>query len=316
MKTRAVYFGSPELSVPFLSALVNEADFDVVAVVTQPEKPVGRKAVLTKSAIHEFALAHNIPALTYTSLRAEGVATELAALQADVFVVVVYGKIVPKAVLDLPTLGCINVHPSLLPKYRGPSPFQEAIRMGEKVTGVSIMHLDEGMDTGPVLTMREFPIDERETGETIQSKVVEIGVPLLLEALRKWTTRERVATPQDDALATYSPMLTKEDGKIDWSKSAVEIDRHVRAMKPWPGTFFHWSENGKNVRVVVHETLPQETTSTQAVGSVIQDSDRVFLVCGDHSLLELVTIQPEGKSKMSPNEYVRGHQEFLQTILT
>lgn len=316
MKTRVVYFGSPELSVPFLSALVESSDFDVAAVVTQPEKPVGRKAVMTKSAVHEFALEHNIPALTYKSLRSEEVANELSKQNADVFVVVVYGKIIPKAVLDLPTFGCINVHPSLLPKYRGPSPFQEAIRMGEKETGVSIMLLDEGMDTGPVLAIHEFSIDERETGETIQPKIIAVGVPLLLEALRKWTTSDRVATPQDNALATYSKMLSKEDGKIDWSKSAMEIDRQVRALKPWPGTYFIWNEDGKDVRVVVHETLPTESVSDQAPGSIVEESGRVSIVCGDHSLLELITIQPEGKTKMPPNEYVRGHQSFLKTIVS
>ena len=315
MKTRVVYFGSPELSVPFLSALVQSTDFDVVAVVTQPEKPVGRKAVMTKSAVHEFTLKHNILALTYKSLRTEEVAAELSKLNADVFVVVVYGKIIPKAVLDIPKFGCINVHPSLLPKYRGPSPFQEALRMGEKETGVSIMLLDEGMDTGPVLAMHEFPIDERETGESIQPKVIEVGVPLLLGALRKWTAEERVATPQDNALATYSKMLTKEDGKIDCSKSAIEIDRQVRAFKPWPGSFFLWNEDGKDVRIVVHETLPLEGTSDQAPGSILEENEHISIVCGDHSLLELVTIQPEGKQKMSPNEYVRGHQTFLETNL-
>ncbi|OGL61768.1 methionyl-tRNA formyltransferase [Candidatus Uhrbacteria bacterium RIFCSPHIGHO2_01_FULL_47_10] len=313
MKTRVVYFGSPELSVPFLSALVQSTDFDVVAVVTQPEKPVGRKAIMTKSAVHEFSLKHNIPALTYKSLRTEEVAAELSKLNADVFVVVVYGKIIPKAVLDLPKFGCINVHPSLLPKYRGPSPFQEAIRMGEKVTGVSIMLLDEGMDTGPVLAVREFPIDERETGETIQPKIIAIGVPLFLEALRKWTTEERVAIPQDNALATYSKMLAKEDGKIDWSKSAVEIDRHVRAMKPWPGTYFVWGEDGNNVRIVVHEVQHLDGMSDRAPGSVLEENGHISVVCVDHSLLELITIQPEGKQKMSPNEYVRGHKTFLET---
>lgn len=315
MKTRVVYFGSPDLSVPFLSALVKSTDFDVVAVVTQPEKPVGRKAIMTKSAVHEFALKNNIPVLPYKTLRSEDVVTELSKLNADVFVVVVYGKIIPKAVLDIPKFGCVNVHPSLLPKYRGPSPFQEAIRMGEKETGVSIMLLDEGMDTGPVLAVHEFPIDERETGETIQPKIIAIGVPLLLESLRKWTTEERVAIPQDNALATYSKMLSKEDGKIDWSKSAIEIDQQVRALKPWPGTYFTWNEEGKDVRVVVHETLPQNAVSDRIPGSILEDSGRISIVCGDHSLLELITIQPEGKTKMPTNEYVRGHQSFLKTNL-
>ena len=196
MSTRVVFFGSPQLSVPFLAALVEDADFEVVAAVTQPEKPVGRKAIMTKSAIHEFALEHDILALPYKSLKTPEVADELSRLNADVFVVVVYGKIIPKAILDIPKFGCINVHPSLLPKYRGPSPFQEAIRMGETITGISIMLLDEGMDTGPVISVHELPIDERETGETIQPKIIAVGVPLLLQALRKWTTSDRVAVPK------------------------------------------------------------------------------------------------------------------------
>lgn len=312
---RIVYFGSPELSVPFLSALIQEADFDVVAVVTQPEKPVGRKAVMTKSAIHEFAITHNIPALTYKSLRSEDVVSELSKFNADIFVVVVYGKIIPKTVLDIPKFGCINVHPSLLPQYRGPSPFRYAILEGKKETGVSIMLLDEGMDTGPVLATQKFPINERETGESIQSKIVLIGVPLLLETLRQWTESKIKAVPQAEALATYSKMLEKNDGKIDWSKSAKELDQQVRAFKPWPGTFFTWKEAGKNVRVSVHETLPHRDMPDHTPGSIVTEENRILVVCGDHTTLELVLIQPEGKQIMSSNDYVRGHQAFLQTNL-
>lgn len=315
MKTRIVYFGSPELSVPFLSALVTSADFEVVGVVTQPEKPIGRKAIMTKSPVHAFASQHRVPVFTYTSLKSAEVATELSKLNADVFVVVVYGKIIPKAILNIPKFGCINVHPSLLPKYRGPSPFQEAIRMGEKITGVSIMLLDEGMDTGPILAAQTFPIDDRETSETIQTKIVAIGVPLLLESLKKWTMSDLIRIPQDNSLATYSKILTKEDGKIDWSKSAIEIDRHVRAYKPWPGTYFVWNDAGKITRIVIHETLALETTSHQVPGSIVSDSTRIFVVSGDHSLLELISIQPEGKNKMSPNEYIQGHRAFLETNL-
>lgn len=316
MSTRVVFFGSPELSVPFLSALVNEPDFDVVAVVTQPEKPVGRKAILTKSAVHAFAVEHNIPALPYKSLRTDTVTQELAELNADLFVVVVYGKIIPKAVLDLPTFGCINVHPSLLPKFRGPSPFQEAIRVGETETGISIMLLDEGMDTGPVLAVEPFTIEDRETSETIQPKIISIGVPLLIGTLRKWIHREITPTPQDNSQATYSKMLSKEDGKIDWKNSAIEIDRQVRALKPWPGTSFVWNENGKEVRVTVHETLPAASDPLRREpGTIYAESNHVFIICGDRSTLELITIQPEGKQKMSPMEYIRGHQTFLQTNL-
>lgn len=315
MSTRIVYFGSPELSVPFLSALINEPDFDVVAVVTQPEKPVGRKAVITKSAVHEFAIKHNIPAYTYKTLRTDEVVQELSKLTADVFVVVVYGKIIPKAVLDLPRFGCINVHPSLLPKFRGPSPFQEAIRVGEKETGVSIMLLDEGMDTGPVLAATTIPMDPRETSETIQPKIMKVGIPLLVETLRKWMKQEITAKPQDHSFATYSKLLRKEDGKIDWTKSAIEIDRQIRAYKPWPGTYFVWSENGKDARVSVQEALPESINVQQEPGSILLEADAVSVVCGDFSVLRLVLIQPEGKSKMSPNEYIRGHQSFLQTNL-
>ncbi len=173
------------------------------------------------------------------------------------------------------------------------------------------MLLDEGMDTGPVLAAREFPIDERETGESIQPKIIASGVPLLLEALRKWTTSDRVAIPQNHALATYSKILSKEDGKINWSKSAVEIDQHVRAYKPWPGTYFTWKEHDKDIRVAVHETLPLKRASDRMPGSVLKENGRILIVCGDHSLLEPIAIQPEGKNNMSPSEYVRGHKTFL-----
>jgi methionyl-tRNA formyltransferase len=315
MSIRVVFFGSPELSVPFLSALVQDADFDVVSVVTQPEKPVGRKAILTKSAVHAFASEHGIPALTYKSLKTDMVAEELSQLHADVFVVVVYGKIIPKAVLEIPSFGCLNVHPSLLPKFRGPSPFQEAIKTGETQTAVSIMLLDEGMDTGPVLAHKIFALDDRETSETIQPKIIELGVPLLLDTLKKWVRKEIDAIPQDNHAATYSKLLTKEDGKIDWTKSAIEIDRMIRAYKPWPGTYFIWNENAKDVRVSVHDALAISEKSIEKAGSVVTESDKLFVVCGDQTKLELLSIQPEGKLKMPPNEYIRGHQTFLHTNL-
>lgn len=311
---RIVYFGSPELSVPFLSALLNEPDFDVVATVTQPEKPVGRKAILTKCAVHAFAEQNGIPVLPLASLKTKEAKTVLAALNADVFVVVVYGKIIPKAILDLPRFGCVNVHPSLLPKFRGPTPYQYAILQGETKTGVSIMLLDEGMDTGPVLAVKPFIIELRETSESIQSKIIQIGVPLLLETLKKWTNKEIEPSPQNNDAATYSKILKKEDAKMDWSKSAVELDRHIRAFKPWPGTYFYWKELGKDVRISVLEANVTEN-KTQTPGSVRVDQNRVFVTCGDGTELELVKIQPEGKSAMNPIDYIRGHQTFLEANL-
>ena len=315
MKTRIVYFGSPELSVSFLSALTQEPDFEIVGVVTQLPKPVGRKAILTKSNVHEFAEERSIPVFPFRTLKSADVVDELSNINADVFVVVVYGKIIPKAVLDIPKFGCINVHPSLLPKFRGPTPYHQAILEGETETGVSIMLLDEGMDTGPVLASTTFAIDPRETSETIQPKIVSIGVPLLIETMKKWITGSIVPKPQDNDRATYCKLLDKSDGKIDWNKSAVEIDRKIRAYQPWPGTWFSWIENDRETRVTIHDAIPVDRACTELIGTVVVDANYVYIVCGDSRAIELITLQPEGKNKMPASDYARGHKTVVGTNL-
>ncbi len=314
MKINVVFFGTPELSVPFLSAIHKDADFHLVAVVTQPDKPSGRKGSITKPAVKIYAEEHGIPVLQFATLKSAEAKEQLSSLHADVFVVVVFGKLIPPVILQIPLHGCINVHPSLLPKYRGPSPFQEAILQGETETGVSIMLLDKGMDTGDILAQKKFAIDKEETGISIQTKICTVGVPLLVETIKQWIGKKIVSVPQNHAEATFSHLMNREDGKLNWNEPAIVLERKIRALQPWPGTWFTWKELGHDVLVKVH-TATVGSKSDQPTGTVLVEGESVSVVCGDHTQLILNIIQPEGKNKMSAIQYIHGHKTIVKTCL-
>lgn len=307
---KIVFFGTPEFSVPFLSELISHSEVQVLCVVTQPDKPVGRKNILTAPAVKVFAQQNNIPVLQFSSLKKEEVKAELAELGADIFVVVAYGKLIPKTILDLPPKGSINVHPSLLPRHRGPSPMQGAILDNDSETAVSIMLLDEGMDTGPILAQETIRLDRNETYTSLQHKVHKIGPKLLVETLNRWLQREIVATIQDESLATVTNLLSKDDGKIDWNEGADTIERKMRALTPWPGTWFEW--NAKRIKLI--KSIVSEDLGTD-IGRVIQKDNRILVVCGNNTSLELFEIQLEGKSVVKAIDFVHGQKDFLKAIL-
>lgn len=312
MKTRIVFFGTPNLSVPFLASFIESDAYEVVGVVTQPKKPVGRKAVLTASPIQIFAESKNIPVFEFTSLKKPETETQLTSLSADIYLVVVYGKLIPKNILDLPRLGCVNVHPSLLPAYRGPTPYQQAILNGEKETGISIMLLDEGMDTGPVLATTKFTLDTQETSETIQEKIITHGVPLFFETVEKWINGAISPVAQSSEGASVCGLLKKEDALIDWNQEASVIERKIRAFTPWPGTYFYWTEKDRPVRVSILRARVYLPTNSTDKSAVMVEDHRVFMRCGNNTFLELLEVKPDGKSAMDAMAYVRGHQDFLQ----
>jgi methionyl-tRNA formyltransferase len=252
---KIVFFGTPEFSTHFLKALHSDKDFSVIAVICQPDKLVGRKKILTAPETKKFALEHNIKVLQPISLKDKSVVNEISKINADIFVVVAYGKIIPDTILNIPKYGCINIHPSLLPKYRGPSPIQSAILNQEKETGVSIMLLDSKMDHGPILSQAKISVDDEEVPETLRNKVVEVGTPLLLETIKKYINGSIKPTAQNESTATICKLLARKDGLIDWTKSAEQIYAQIRALTPWPSSYsiLNTGEKDKQIKILKAE---------------------------------------------------------------
>ncbi|MFC1788103.1 methionyl-tRNA formyltransferase [Patescibacteria group bacterium] len=311
---KIIFFGTPTFAVPFLSKLVHDSEIEVTAVVCQSDKPVGRKQILTPPPVKSFALDHNLQVLQPKTLKDESAAQSLTNLEADLFVVVAYGKIIPKNILDLTPLGCINVHPSLLPKYRGPSPMQYAILNGDSQTAISIMLLDEGMDTGPVLATEMIGLDDNETYESLSKKVELQGPKLLIQTLKRYQAGEITPLEQDDSKASITKLLKREDGHIDWSKDMKSIDQQVRAFYPWPGTWSLWNRNNSELRLKIIELKPVDFKNDLPPGTVKVDEDRLLIDCADGTL-EITQIQPEGKPVMSAKDFIRGYQDVDETIL-
>lgn len=299
---RTVFFGTPEFAVPFLNALAADPAFEIVSVVTRPDEEAGRGHALTAPPTKVAAEAAGIPVFQPETLKSNESVVALAAMNADVFVVFAYGRIIPKAVLDLPRLGCVNVHPSLLPKYRGPSPMQSAIRNGDATTGITIMMLDEGMDTGALLSFVNIGLDEHETLETLTKKVEEQGPTLLVETIKRLDAGEISPMPQDESRATVCKLLARDDGHVDWTLPAIEIERMVRAYKGWPGTWTTW--NG--TRLKIHAVAIADFRDDLPPGTVTIKNNRLFVDCSDGTI-ELLNLQPEGKPPMSADAFLRGY---------
>jgi methionyl-tRNA formyltransferase len=311
---KIVFFGSPAFAVPFLVALHNDPGTEVLAAVCQPDKPAGRGQEVSAPAVKDAALAHGITVLQPPTLKDEAIQAELRAMGADAFVVVAYGKLIPKPVLDIPKLGCVNVHPSLLPKYRGASPMQFALDAGDAETGITIMLLDEGMDTGPILAFDHLEIDDVETLGSLTAKVMKLGPPLLLSTLKRLAAGEIVPLPQDDAQATLTTKLEREDGRIDWTRDAAAIERRVRAYDPWPGTWTTWNRNGKPMRVKILSAREIGAKDGLSPGHVQADDERLIVGCGTEAL-EILTLQPEGKSAMTADQFLAGYSDVSGAVL-
>jgi len=228
--------GTPDFAVPALKA-IHQSAHEVIAVYTQPPRPKGRGHNVQKSPVHEYADANDIPVFTPKSLKTEEAQAEFAALNGDLAIVAAYGLILPSAILDAPKFGCMNIHASLLPRWRGASPIQQAIWKGDAESGVTLMQMDEGLDTGDEIAKRAVAIDDDTTAQSLHDRLADLGGEMVLDVLETMRSKTAIqATPQNNDLSTYAPMLTKDDGKIAWSQPAHEIDRQIRALNPWPGT--------------------------------------------------------------------------------
>ena len=296
---RVVFMGTPDFAVPSLQKLL-DAGFEVCAVYTQPDKPKGRGHKLQAPPVKELALQHEIPVFQPTSLRKEEVQQELQSFQPDVIVVVAYGKILPKAVLDLPRLGCINVHGSLLPKYRGAAPIQWTVINGDGTGGVTTMFMGEGLDTGDMLLKAETPVGAEETAGQLFDRLKDLGADLLLETLEKLEQGTLTPVPQNEEDATHAPMLSKELSVIDWSKPARELHNLIRGLNPWPSAYSYL--DGKKLKI--HASRVVEGSGE--AGKAFAKDGNLLVYCGEDAL-ELTEIQTENGKRMDGKSYLLGH---------
>jgi methionyl-tRNA formyltransferase len=302
---RIVFLGTGDIGLPSLEALLASREHEVVAVVSQPDKPVGRKMVLTAPQVKVRAQTAGIPVLQPERIR--HAVQELTDLRADVFVVVAYGQILPRAVLDIPKLACLNIHASLLPRHRGAAPIQAAIRDGDAETGVTIMWMDEGLDTGEILLMEKCPISPEDTGGSLHDKLAVLAPGALTRALELMAQGTAPRTPQDHTSATHVRKLEREDGHVDWSRSAVEIERTVRAFNPWPGTFCLLpAANGSPLQLKIHRAaVVPHGEACPLGGTIVSSSNNLLVSCGT-GVLELLEVQLESKKRMPASEFLRG----------
>ncbi|ART80762.1 methionyl-tRNA formyltransferase [Oceanisphaera avium] len=303
-----IFAGTPDFAARHLHALL-ASKHKVVAVYTQPDRPAGRGKKLTPSAVKIAAEQAGIPVLQPPSLRDEEAQQALAALNADLMVVVAYGLILPQAVLDAPRLGCINVHGSLLPRWRGAAPIQRAIWAGDRETGVTIMQMDKGLDTGAMLHTARLPILNDDTSASLYEKLAKIGPVALLESVHQLASGTATAQVQDDTQATYADKLSKEEAHIDWHQSAAQIERCIRAFNPWPVSFFFVGEH--NIKVWQSEVLSDGAPTLATPGTIINASKAGIEVATGDGVLRLLSLQPPGKKAMSCQDLLNARKDWF-----
>ncbi len=306
---KIVFMGTPDYAVNTLEALI-KSKHEVAAVFAQPDKPVGRKQILTPPPVKVCACEHNIPVFQPNTLR-DGEALEiLKEMNPDVIVVVAYGKILPKEILDLPKYGCVNGHASLLPKYRGSAPIQYAILCGETETGVTTQLMDEGIDTGDILETVTTKIGEEETAEELFNRLAVLSADLMISTLEKLEKGEITPVPQNHEEATYAPIIKKEMARLDFTKTATEIHNAVRGYYSWPCAFFMLG--GKRIKVISAK-IGDKTTET--AGTVIGNGEELVIACSDSTSIRLITVQPEGSKAMSSKQMLCGNKIALGTVV-
>jgi methionyl-tRNA formyltransferase len=306
-----VFCGTPQFAVPTLEKLV-EAGHSIHLVLTQPDRPKGRGLELVASPVKQTALRHNLPIYQPEKIKTnEELQRRLREIAPDAIIVVGYGRIVPKWMLDLPRYGNLNLHASLLPKYRGAAPIQWAIANGEKVTGVTTMRLDEGLDTGDILLQQELPINDDDTSETLAPRLAAIGAELMVETLQRLQAGTMTPRPQNHAEASLAPILTKEDGRIDFHRTAQEIYNRLRGFQPWPGAFTTF--RGKMLGVTAARPAAVADSGLRE-GQLLVRGSHLFVGCGQGTLLDLLEVQPEGKKGMPARDFVHGYRPQVHEV--
>ena len=296
---RVIFMGTPDFAVGTLEEII-KAGHEVVLVVSQPDKAVGRSKALKYTPVKECAVAHGIEVYQPEKIRAAECVDYLRQYQPDIIIVEAFGQIIPKTILDMPRFGCVNVHASLLPKYRGAAPIQWAVLNGEQVTGVTTMRMDEGLDTGDMIMKQEVIVDENETGGSLFDKLAEVGAKLCVKTIENGTA---VYTPQDDALATHTGKIQKEMGSIDWSKDAEVIERLVRGLNPWPSAYTRIDD--KNLKIWRAKVISHEVKA--APGCILKVTKDELEVQTGNGVLALLEVQLEGKKRMTTDAFLRGY---------
>lgn len=309
-KLNIIFAGTPDFAATHLQALLN-SEHRVIAVYTQPDKPAGRGKKLQASPVKQLAEAHGIPVFQPKSLRTAETQAELATLNADVMVVVAYGLILPQAVLDVPRLGCLNVHGSILPRWRGAAPIQRAIWAGDRESGVTIMQMNAGLDTGDMLHKVYTPISPLETSASLYAKLAELAPPALLEVLDNLESGKYAPEKQDESLANYAEKLSKDEAKLDWQLSAAQLERNIRAFNPAPVAYLNLNVNGTEERLKVYqaEVLPHQAKPAGTVLAVEKNGIQIATADG---VLNLTQLQPAGKKPMSVQDFLNGRAEWFQ----
>jgi methionyl-tRNA formyltransferase len=312
---KIIFIGTPDFAVPSLNKLI-KSNYNIISAITQPDKKVGRKQEVVFSPVKKVAIKHNIPLLQPKKIKE--IYNKIEELKPDIIITCAYGQIIPKNILDIPKFGCINVHGSISPKYRGASPIQYAILNGDQKTGITIMEMNEKMDEGDIISQKEIEIENSDTASSLHDKLSDLGSDLLLETLPKIFNEEAKYTPQDNSKATYTKILKKENGKIDWNKDATKIERMVRAFYPWPGTYtklriMNHKLRFKRLKIINIKVLNVE--NNLEAGSFFKTKDENLAIkCGKNGLI-LEKVQIEGKKAMSGKEFLRGYKNVLNNIL-
>jgi methionyl-tRNA formyltransferase len=314
-KLKIIFAGTPDFAIPSLQALLADADSEIVSVITQEDRPVGRQQKITPPPIKTLALKNGLKVLQPASIK--DIKDEIAALRPDFLVVIAYGKIIPPSILDIPKYGCINIHASLLPRWRGAAVIQAPILAGDTETGITIMKMDKGLDTGPIIAQMRINILKNEIAETLHDELAALGAKMLPETLKAFARGEMELKPQDEKLVTYARELKKEDGKIDWTKPAAEIERMIRAYTPWPSSYGQLRIKNEELRII--KILEAENNilpiNKFKIGEIFLNDKKMAVQCGEGALV-IKKLQLEGGKPMSTEEFLRGHADFVGTILT
>lgn len=302
-----VFMGTSDFALPALRTL-DASCHQIVLVVTQPDKPKGRGLRLSPPTVKNLALSLNLPVIQPLKIKDPSLIQQLQALKPEIILVVAYGQFLPKEILDIPKYGCVNLHPSLLPQYRGPSPIPAAILQGEEKTGVTTMFIGEGMDAGPILLQKEIEIKPADTAASLHNKLAVIGANLLLETIDGLENGKLSAIPQSEELATYTAKLNKENGQIDWRKAAQQVHNQVRAMNPWPGAYTFYGDAGYMLKVwQTRIYFPEKIRTGGEPGEILEVSDEgIGVQTGDYPLL-IIEVQRAGGQRMAVREFLRGH---------
>ncbi len=310
---KIIFFGTPRFAAEVFRALL-EKEFEVAAVVTRPDKKVGRKQDFVSSPVKETALQRKITFFQPVELGDQKFIDDLKKIRPDLIVVAAYGKILPKTILGIPKFGSLNVHASLLPKHRGASPVQSAIRKGERKTGITLMLMNEKMDEGDILAQEEIPIGEHDTTESLTKKLARFGSRMIVEFIPKWTAGQIKQRRQEGKKANYSPAIRRADGEIGWNQSAEEITRQYRAFHPWPGIYTYFRKDGKKTRLKLLEISPEKENVAPESGTVVRRDGKLAVQAKSGSVI-LREVQPEGKKAMNIQEFLRGNSRFVGSKL-